>query len=575
MSTKKIQILSDQTINQIAAGEVVENPASVVKELVENSIDANSSKITVEIKGGGHFFIRITDDGDGMSKDDAILAFERHATSKIKTADDLTQLVSMGFRGEALASIGAVSKIELETSQNEIGTKVICHGGRLIKVTQCSRQKGTTIEVSSLFYNTPARKKFQKSAAQSTAEIVRIMTRLALAHKSVAFQLISQEKTMVEAFSSKADRIEEVLGKDYAVDCKEIDFEENGHKITGIVGSPQMARQNRSGQYLFINHRPIFSPLISKNVLNCFGTRLGSKMHPIFALYLEIPPDMIDVNVHPQKSEVRFREEKMISFLLEKAIGEALFSGKGMQIEFTDKPAFSDKVMDYSPPKEPIFYPREKSVPEKSKRTFIQEIDRFDRCQVWGLLKHIAFIKLEEGHQLFDGENEQEKILLLDLFLAEGRIQADQIYARLEKEDTVLNQALLFPETLQFTKAEALLIEKHLPLLEKIGMTMRMFGEDCFILEAIAPYLSVEKCRDTLLELIEEFTVAINYEKITSILSKAHRKKNYRNEEVKPLLKSLMKTKDPYFSPNGRKIIKFYQLEEIESLFKKEQYVAH
>lgn len=560
MKPRKIQILSDQTINQIAAGEVVEGPSAVIKELVENAVDAGAGKITVEIKGGGHFYIRVADDGCGMSKDDAILAFERHATSKIQTLDDLTRLTSMGFRGEALASIASVAKVEMSTSEGEVGTKVICHGGKLIQVAPVSRQKGTTIEVSSLFYNTPARKKFQKGPQQSTAEIVKMMTRLALAHPACHFELISQEKEMLIAKAKMWERVEEVLGKEYTTGASKVMHREEGYGLSGFLGSPSSSRLNRSGQYLFINQRPIVSPLISKILQTAFGTRLAAKMHPIFVLWLEVPPDSIDVNVHPQKSEVRFRDESKIQAVIEKGVSQALFAGKAVNFTISKPSSFAEPSLKYE-----MRMPSQPPLPRKEPSL---QIDLLDRIQVWGLLKEIAFIKVEAGFALFGEETGEEEVLLLDLFAAESRIQSDQILSRLEQKGSYANQALLFPETLVFTKAEALIIEKNLDLLNAIGMTLRFFGSDCFLLEAVAPYLSSDKCKDLLLELIEELKIALDFHKIISILLRAKRKRIYRIDEVKPLLRELMKMKDHAYAPSGKRIYISYQIAEISALFK-------
>lgn len=484
MQKKKIRILTDETINQIAAGEVVENPASVVKELFENSIDAGAKKITVEIKGGGHFLIRIVDDGCGMGRDDAVLAFERHATSKIVSVDDLMKLSSMGFRGEALASIAAVSKVELETSENgEVGTRVVCHGGRMMKVEACSRKVGTTIEISSLFYNIPARKKFQKSATASTSEIVKMAVKLALAHPEVEFRLISQEKEMVTAPEQNRiaqDRIAEVLGKNFADGARKVEFQESGHRIHGIVGAPEAARQNRSGQYLFINSRPIHSPLISGAVQTAFGTRIGSKMHPVFVLWLEMPADMLDVNVHPQKREVRFREEEMIVHLFEKAVNSSFAPMPKITFELpkVERPArsFAEPKAIYAPTPVPV----QKGEPETRQVVLMHD--------------QIAFVK-----------DENEDLHLVDLQQVYARIQFHQVMKRLREEKESPLQRLLFPETLEFAPVEAKTIEMHLELLKKIGFDMRPFGKSCFMVEAISPLFSIDQCKELLDKLIGEF----------------------------------------------------------------------
>ena len=264
--SSRIKVLSDQTINQIAAGEVIENPASVAKELIENSIDAGAISITIEINGGGFQCIRIIDDGVGMSRDDAILSLERHTTSKIRELDDLQTLFSMGFRGEALASIAAISKMTILTANGTDGIRIFVDGGKMITVDHCARKQGTTIEVRSLFFNVPARKKFQKTASRSLAEIVKMITKLSLAHPIVAFKLFSHDKEIFHAQASILKRcIHDVLGEKFLQVPTQIQADLETCKIDGFIGSPSEARHNRTGQYLFIGPFNIEVQQIDKN----------------------------------------------------------------------------------------------------------------------------------------------------------------------------------------------------------------------------------------------------------------------------------------------------------------------
>lgn len=306
----KIFKLSSSVINQIAAGEVVENPASIVKELIENSLDAESMSIEVTALGGGQELIRIEDDGSGMSREDALLSIERHATSKIRSVEDLQTLSTMGFRGEALAAISSVCHFELKTSDGK-ATRILSEGGTIISVESCARNRGTTIEVRSLFYNVPARRNFQKSKSASFAAISRTVDAIALAHPEIAFSLNGKRFFP----TTLKERIEEILGE------HEHPVAANG--ILGFVASPEKAMAMRTGQYLYINKRPIFSPLIAKAVKEAFGTRISEHSYPRFILFLEMDPDQIDINVHPQKKEVRFRDEGAIFRKIQKAVEEA------------------------------------------------------------------------------------------------------------------------------------------------------------------------------------------------------------------------------------------------------------
>lgn len=316
----KIALLSDDVINQIAAGEVIENPASVVKELIDNAIDAQAKRIEIEILAGGQQLIKVEDDGCGMSPSDVEVSILRHATSKLKRLDDLDSLQTMGFRGEALAAIAAISKIEILTSDGTAGTRLMADAGRIEILEPCARNPGTSIEVRSLFFNTPARRKFQKSLQANSAQVVRIVQSLALSNASIAFTLRSQGQVLLNVNRSDwKGRIEEILGADL---CKNGVWLERDH-LLGWLGPVVEARATRLSQHYFINRRPIFSPILAKAVNEGYGTRIAAGAHPPVVLYLERPSDEFDVNVHPQKREVRFHDEGRIFCSIRESIQRA------------------------------------------------------------------------------------------------------------------------------------------------------------------------------------------------------------------------------------------------------------
>ena len=316
-----ISVLPNDVIDQSAAGEVLENPASAVKELVENSLDAGAREIRVEIEGGGLTRLRVEDDGCGMSAVDATVCLQRHATSKIRKTADLQTLHTMGFRGEALAAIASVSKLELRTSSGREAVTLTVQGGHITHKGPCARNRGTTVEVHELFYNTPARLKFQKAAAPCAAAVLKCVETLALAHPEVRFELLSNGKP---TFRSHADtwklRAEEILGPF----AHELDVSADGLKLHGLLGRPEEGRLNRGGQTIFVNRRPILSPLVSRAVKEGFGTRMEDRLWPVCLLYLELPADAVDVNVHPQKREVRFRDEGRVFSFVRSAVQQAL-----------------------------------------------------------------------------------------------------------------------------------------------------------------------------------------------------------------------------------------------------------
>ena len=324
----KIVLLDDLTINQIAAGEVIERPASVVKELVENSIDAGAKNITVEIKNGGISYIRITDDGSGIMPDDMEIAFERHATSKIRKADDLDTVKSMGFRGEALASIAAIAKVEMvsRTEQNDIGYKIELQGGDIIDEHEEGCPKGTSITVKELFYNTPVRYKFLKKDFTETGYIEDAITRIALANPSVSIKLISMGKISIQTTGSGKleDVIYNIFGKEIAQNLLPVDYEYEDMKVSGVIGKPSIARSNRSNQLFFVNKRFIKDKTLTSAAEQGFKGLLTIGKHAFLVLNIEMDPKKVDVNVHPTKLEVRFQEEGKVFKAVYNSIKQAL-----------------------------------------------------------------------------------------------------------------------------------------------------------------------------------------------------------------------------------------------------------
>lgn len=323
-----IVLLDDLTINKIAAGEVIERPASVVKEMVENSIDAGATKITVEIKNGGISFIRISDNGKGIAEDDMEIAFERHATSKIRKAEDILEVMSMGFRGEALASIAAISNVEMisRTADSSIGHKIVVEGGKTLEQTEVGAPLGTTITVKNLFYNTPVRYKFLKKDYTESGYIEDAITRLALVNKHISFKLINSGKTIIQTSGNDDEKsvIYSIYGKDVAEAIIETEYEYEGIKVSGVVGKPEIARSNRSNQLYFVNGRYIKDRTLTAAAEQAFKGMIPINKYGFLILNIQIDPSLVDVNVHPAKLEVRFEEENKVFKSVYYAIKEAL-----------------------------------------------------------------------------------------------------------------------------------------------------------------------------------------------------------------------------------------------------------
>jgi DNA mismatch repair protein MutL len=325
----KIRVLADHVANQIAAGEVVERPASVAKELVENSIDAGAARIAIEIEAGGRRLLKVSDDGEGMVRDDAVLAFERHATSKISVTDDLAAIATLGFRGEALASIASVAKIELITSTEggKAGTKVIIEGGRMRDVKDAAHPRGTTITVKDLFFNVPARRKFLRSEATETFHLTNLVTHYALAHPEIAFTFANNGREVVRASPAKdlRERAYQIFGEEFLENLLEVN---GGHpqvvRVIGYVSAPRDRRTSRDSQYLFVNRRFVRDRMIGRALSEGYRSILPHGVYPAALLFIETPPEEVDVNVHPAKTEVRFRRSAAVADAVRDAVRSAL-----------------------------------------------------------------------------------------------------------------------------------------------------------------------------------------------------------------------------------------------------------
>ncbi|MFZ6000168.1 MAG: DNA mismatch repair endonuclease MutL, partial [Bacteroidota bacterium] len=322
-----IQLLPDSIANQIAAGEVVQRPSSAVKELIENSIDAEADSIQLIIKEAGKVLLQVIDNGMGMSETDARLSLERHATSKIRKAEDLFALHTMGFRGEALASIAAVSQLELKTRQasNELGTLLVVESSEVKKQEPTACEKGTSISVKNLFYNIPARRNFLKSNPVEMRHIVEEFQRLALAHPSIAFRLVQGDELVFDLTPGKlSQRIVALFGKSYQQHLAPVNEETETIKVTGYVGRPESAKKNRGEQFLFVNNRYIRSNYLNHAISTAFDGLIPEGSFPFFTLFIDIDPKQIDVNVHPTKTEIKFADERSVYAVISSAVRQAL-----------------------------------------------------------------------------------------------------------------------------------------------------------------------------------------------------------------------------------------------------------
>ena len=537
----KIKRLDTQTINKIAAGEVVENPASVVKELVENAIDAGATEITIEYLAGGLKMLSVADNGCGMSEEDALLAFEQHATSKISAIEDLLDIATQGFRGEALASIASVSKVKLTTSEGEQGVEVTLSGGTLQGIAPAAQERGTTIDIRDLFFNVPARKKFQKSPTSSATDLIKTVIKLMLAHRGIHFQLVSQGKTQLEGKASdNKDRIDEILGSQFMKDGYPIEYENMGVRIEGFIGSPGSSRLNRAGQYLFVNGRPVQAYALSLAVKDGYGTRIEEKKHPIFVLFITLPGNLVDVNVHPQKKEVRFKEEAVIKDHVRKSVAKSFFSKKS---------EYKVPLVQFE---EPVFTFEEPTIEWTVKPNEVTFFQEEDPLHVVGKYKHFLllappFISFNEG------------LVLVNLKRARKRV----FFEAAKDEKPVLQQLMtpeIFSEEVSEEESKALL---------SIGISARPFGLKEVVIDAVAPDLRpVKEVFVSALDLLRKGASQTSKRADSlKLLALKHLHENWDQKtqaEASALIRKLLKTKEPLICPEGKPICKGYSLSELE-----------
>src|SRR5665213_436921 len=372
----RIRILPDQVANQIAAGEVVDRPASVVKELLENALDAGANRIRIEVEAGGRKLIRVADDGQGMNRDDALLAFERHATSKLRTADDLLSIATLGFRGEALPSIASVARVTLETATGDeaAGTKIEIAGGRILHVDDAALPRGTTIAVADLFFNTPARRKFLRAESTELAHVTALVTHYALVHPEKHFELLSATNTIVSAppVTRTAERIYQIFGKEtlgqllpvaaetpleraglpepppWKRDPDEPKRDPGALRLTGFFSKPELQKLNRNSIYIFVNKRLIRDRLLIHAITEAYRNVIPPTSFPVVLLFLEMPPEEVDVNVHPAKTEVRFRQSSHVHDFVRDSLRFALIKARpaaGFLAALDSQPTASPSLM--------------------------------------------------------------------------------------------------------------------------------------------------------------------------------------------------------------------------------------
>jgi len=621
-----IRILSETLSNQIAAGEVVGRPASVVKELVENSIDALSSLITLEIENGGRTLIRVSDNGTGMSKDNALLSIERFATRKILKTEDLFSISTMGFRGEAIPSIAAVSKFTLITrvKDEDAGTNIIISGGKLMNVTDTGAPIGTMIQVKNLFFNTPARKKFLKSTNTEMSHIADTFSSIALGNRYVGFRLFRGGQLIKNFASSDSlhERVIKVLGKDLADNLLEIDCQESDIHVSGFISSPQVTRSSSRMIKIFVNNRLVSDKGVASAILNGYRGSLMKSRFPLAVIYLSLPFDKVDINVHPAKNEVRFFDGKSVCNVVVKAVQSALeqaqkkffkealvpeapevpvpvkihrLKNKKLKppeiveeslFKYAEQPVRTESPDHREPPGHTEFKPARKASHKEPERPAIKPEKEIKEQAVSKPARTVKAKINYKGKFLIKGQvmstyivaETGDGMVLVDQHAAHERI----VYEKLKtanKSSTIQSQTLLMPETLELSFREADLLIQIIEELSGYGFDIEPFGGTTFIVKSVPAIIDKKETTPFLFEIIDSLvdkktsTLKNQWLDDTLILMACHSairaNQKLNIQEMEQLLIDLEKCENSLHCPHGRPTMIKWGKKDMEKMFKR------
>ena len=577
----RIKVLSNDLKNKIAAGEVVERPASVVKELVENSIDAGASSVEIIVKGGGNTLIQVIDDGEGLSAEDLVLAFSRHATSKISSAEDLEQIGTLGFRGEALPSIASVAKVKILSAANGSGSghELTITDGTIGEPQPSSRSKGTAITVSELFFSVPARRKFLKSPKTEMRHIIQSVKRFALSYPEIAFRFVSEEKELMNLQStSLKDRIGQVNDPTYKQNVLPVLYEKEPFKIEGFIGNLNLVRKRRGEQYIFLNNRWISDRLLSSAVFSAYRSLVSRGEFPFFVLNLQVPKEFVDVNVHPMKTEVRFRDEWKVYHVVKSAVTEALKEILATAPDFSPHEArdfeantveISQAGITFDRPLESAGKPRRENSLERAVEYVRTMSDREEQ----------PLINLENIWQVHDKyivSQITSGLVIIDQHVAHERVLYEQALAAMDKSP-MPSQTLLFPQVVEFSADDYASLVDLLPYLEKIGFRLSDFGKNTVMVEGIPNELGWGNEKQVLKEIIDYYLEhQQEYASFREAIAASYACKaavkagdTLVRDEMQNLVDRLFATKHPYYCPHGRPIIVNLSLDELDRRFER------
>lgn len=599
-SENRITLLDEHTANRIAAGEVVERPSSVVKELIENSIDAGATQITVTLEEGGKDLIKITDNGCGMSREDAVLSLQRHATSKIRDADDLEAIGTLGFRGEALPSIASVSLVEMITRYEDSidGVRLEVEAGTITNLESVGVPQGTTISVKKLFFNTPARLKFLKTAQTELSHTTEIVGRLAMAYPSISFRLIhgGREVLSSPATGKMINSIAHVMGKDVARHLVPISFETPAMKVEGFVSNPSFNRINRRDQVFFVNGRAIRSKTITHALDHAYRGLLQPGRYAVGIIFIDMVPQLVDVNVHPTKAEVKFSSEHEVHSAVHRAVNEALMQGAAaptitdsqtrgpaptLRLRPDDPQYKQGALINQAPPmdiaafQEALARRREQAVSETGEGDpFVWERGagvpvedspvpeaEFEQARTVAL-RSVKVIG--QARNMYIVAQCDDGVLIIDQHVAHERVLFDRMLET-EQERGVVIQKLIVPTTLSLSARELSVVAKRLDQLRKAGFELEAFGGDTYVMRGAPANLKPADAEPVLRDMIQEL-VDLSVSK--HLLVKPHQVlitasckmavkagEPLSTEEMEKLVKDLLECENPFVCPHGRPII--------------------
>jgi DNA mismatch repair protein MutL len=606
----KIRILSDNVVSKIAAGEIVERPASVVKELVENSIDAGSRSIKIELESGGKKLIEVSDDGEGMSRDEALLSLERHATSKIKDINDLFSVKSLGFRGEAIPSIASVSRFKITTriSENVIGTMISGDGGKIRKVEEAGCPAGTSIQVKNLFYNTPVRLKFMRKIETELSNVLDIVQREAMSRPEISFEITSGGKAVLTL--PKRDNLLGRLSDIFPnTELQSIYAEAQGVEVSGFMSSPLDTRSTTHKLFTYINQRAVRDKFLTRIVIDAYGKMLEKRKFPQGAIFIDIPTAEVDVNVHPTKNEVRFRNQRLIADLIRTSILQMLREAPWIK---SYKGRVENSISEFLKEKNAQTNYENYQHVNRPERTFAEElgdlkiVENYDSLSLRDEIRPSKHI----GHEFHISQNDppvdglfesgglysslriigqirelyivcasDNGMVLVDQHAAHERINYERLKrAYLENKELEV-QELLVPEVLEFPPYESSLINKHLGEFESLGLRIEEFGNNSFLIRSVPALLknvdSTILVKDVVSEIAGDGKEESLSEKIDLVIatmachSSITAKFELSFEEMRALLEELDRMDFPHSCPHGRPVAQELSYYDIERMFKR------